>query len=511
MCLSTLFVNPLDVGMTKNKTKKQIKAGKAVKNFTKELVKEDDNFTVMDTPSCSKMNSSIVSSVYLFSLTFIILALSVIIGFVSYIQTYNFADKSAERFSFKTGDSEHHISSQEGVVLQENEDEVFPSESVLIDELPNSQILSEKLETSSKSMPKKFMEHRKLLKSYRFDYEKAMSAREEAMKKYSFPYSVDGVDKRSNLSLEEFYDVYDGKWPVIITDVIPTWPAANWSAKTLKAKYGEARVAMMTYNILNQSDYGKDREGYSVPLGIFLDHINVSSHRSWTYLQDEVFLAQYPELRAQVLETIYTREDFFNLFPKEIRPWDCLLLWGTSYSRSTLHIDPYNWTGTNAVFSGQKRWKLLLPGQDGLLSVHQDATCGFPLECQKYNSKYDTYVETDQMKRKLKKLKYLEVDQMPGEMLFIPTGWFHQAFNVVPTLAVSGELMNRNNYLAVLEEIFQIGNLPRSVLPHDVENLSPQELVKFVMSKMPQKILDHGAEWTRNIIENLYNPSRQNQ
>lgn len=41
-------------------------------------------------------------------------------------------------------------------------------------------------------------------------------------------------------------------------------------------------------------------------------------------------------------------------------------------------------------------------------------------------SKYDTYVQTDQMKRKLKKLKYLEVDQMPGEMLFLPTGWFHQ-------------------------------------------------------------------------------------
>ena len=55
---------------------------------------------------------------------------------------------------------------------------------------------------------------------------------------------------------------------------------------------------------------------------------------------------------------IYTAEDFFQLFPEEIRPWDCMLLWGTAHSRSLLHIDPYNWTGTNAVLWGTKKWKV---------------------------------------------------------------------------------------------------------------------------------------------------------
>ena len=54
----------------------------------------------------------------------------------------------------------------------------------------------------------------------------------------------------------------------------------------------------------------------------------------------------------------YLDEDYFKLFPPEVRPWDAMLLWGTKYSRSSLHIDPYNWTGTNAVFSGRKRWKV---------------------------------------------------------------------------------------------------------------------------------------------------------
>ena len=55
---------------------------------------------------------------------------------------------------------------------------------------------------------------------------------------------------------------------------------------------------------------------------------------------------------------IYTKDDLFHLFPAEVRPWDAMLLWGTTYSRSTLHVDPYNWTGTVAVIRGRKRWKV---------------------------------------------------------------------------------------------------------------------------------------------------------
>lgn len=32
------------------------------------------------------------------------------------------------------------------------------------------------------------------------------------MKKYNYSYDVWGIDRRNNLSLEEYYDVYDGKW-----------------------------------------------------------------------------------------------------------------------------------------------------------------------------------------------------------------------------------------------------------------------------------------------------------
>ena len=51
-----------------------------------------------------------------------------------------------------------------------------------------------------------------LKKPYTVDLQKLLREREENMKKYNFNYNRFGVDKRSNLSLQEYFDVYDGKW-----------------------------------------------------------------------------------------------------------------------------------------------------------------------------------------------------------------------------------------------------------------------------------------------------------
>lgn len=51
-------------------------------------------------------------------------------------------------------------------------------------------------------------------------------------------------------------------------------------------------------------------------------------------------------------------ENFFSLFPEDIQPWDSMMLWGTKFSRSTLHMDPYNWTAISAVIWGRKEWKV---------------------------------------------------------------------------------------------------------------------------------------------------------
>nr|KAG5688492.1 hypothetical protein BaRGS_007136 [Batillaria attramentaria] len=73
--------------------------------------------------------------------------------------------------------------------------------------------------------------------------------------------------------------------------------------------------------------------------------------------------------------------------------------------------------------------------------------------------------------------KYIEVEQKAGELLIIPTGWYHQAYNTEETLAISGQVMNRNNYRFVLEEILKAGNLRRKQLPEGFHNLLPPDQV----------------------------------
>ena len=51
-----------------------------------------------------------------------------------------------------------------------------------------------------------------LFETFAVDYEQVQEIRLHNMQKYSFNYSIHGIDRRANLSLQEYRDVYDGKW-----------------------------------------------------------------------------------------------------------------------------------------------------------------------------------------------------------------------------------------------------------------------------------------------------------
>ncbi|XP_076452015.1 uncharacterized protein LOC143287696 [Babylonia areolata] len=338
---------------------------------------------------------------------------------------------------------------------------------------------------------------------YTLNFEEALEERKILAEEYGYTLSDLKVERRSELSLEEFWDLYDAKWPVLVTDVVPQWPAyKKWTKEYLNKTYGFERVVMKA--VMGTMH---NAEGLSLPLFIFVNHAQESNPNYWTYLVDELFITTRPELLKHVPDTEYTQEDFFQQFPKEVRPWHCMLLWGTAHSRSELHIDPYNWTGTNAVLWGTKKWKLFPPGQDHLLYVYPNISCGFPLECNKYNSPVDTYASDMEAEKRTYPLfssaKYIEVTQKAGELLIIPTGWFHQAYNSEETLAVSGQFMNRNNYRFVLEEILKAGNLQRKQLPTGFHNLMPPDQVSILMSMLPKKILKNGRERTEDYLHQI--------
>ncbi|KAK2168338.1 hypothetical protein LSH36_18g11053 [Paralvinella palmiformis] len=334
------------------------------------------------------------------------------------------------------------------------------------------------------------LDHKQLLK--------IRSANIEKWRKYyqwKQDYNEEGIDRRHNLSLEEFSDIYDGKWPVIITDVVQRWPAYNWTGEFFNEHYGQEQVLMKTVDPVMI-----EAVTVSVPLYKFYKNTKKAHPNSWSYVEDELFIPMRPELRKDIGDNKYVKEDFFEIFPEDVRPWNAMLLWGTKYSRSSLHMDPYNWTATSFVIRGHKRWKLYPPGQDEYLYIMKDKRSGFPLDCYKYNSAVDAFDPDMKTYPMFDNAASIMFEQLPGEILFIPSGWFHQAYNDEETLAISSQLMNKNNYRVILEEIIKMDNIQRDKLPTNIDMMSPYRQVEILMSMLPKIILERGRIVTEDLL-----------
>ncbi|KAK3583771.1 hypothetical protein CHS0354_022808 [Potamilus streckersoni] len=188
---------------------------------------------------------------------------------------------------------------------------------------------------------------------YLFDYECALNDRQEMLELYGRTYHSGSVEKRSGLSVQEFGDLYDAKWPVIVTDVVPNWPASSWTKDFFLERYGDERILLHAVE-------GRlvDGVGHIRTFREFFRYLQRGgSQRAWIYMEDEIFSQAHPEIKKDIEPNPYMEENFFKFFPDGIRPWDCMILWGSPFSRSTLHMDPYNWTAISGVIYGKKHWK----------------------------------------------------------------------------------------------------------------------------------------------------------
>ncbi|XP_055951203.1 2-oxoglutarate and iron-dependent oxygenase JMJD4-like isoform X2 [Argiope bruennichi] len=111
----------------------------------------------------------------------------------------------------------------------------------------------------------------------------------------------------------------------------------------------------------------------------------------------------------------------------------CLYLKDWHFQRTPLHADVYGSYSWSANICGRKRWLLFPPGQE---------------ECLKDDKKQLPYFLTDSDLLKLS-VVYLDVIQEPEEIIFVPSGWYHQVINMEDTISINHNWFNSCNILYI--------------------------------------------------------------
>jgi hypothetical protein len=165
------------------------------------------------------------------------------------------------------------------------------------------------------------------------------------------------IDKRENLTLEEFINEYESKnKPVIIRGLLDSWPAKDeWTRRNLCLCFGNRLI----------KTNGTDSQGraFRMTFEKYFEYCRTTHDDKPIYLFDnKIFDAErIPELAKHYQVPKFFQEDLFELMNLKDRPDFKWMLVGPPRSGSPFHQDPHRTSAWNALLSGRKRWALYPP------------------------------------------------------------------------------------------------------------------------------------------------------
>jgi len=255
------------------------------------------------------------------------------------------------------------------------------------------------------------------------------------------------IDRRSakELTLQQFIEEYDCKHkPVIITDAIDHWPArTEWTVEKLLQRFEHHKFKT------DEVDYFGKAKLYMV-LSDYIAYAKQQHDEDPIYLFDDKFGER--EEAKKLLEDyeipIYFKEDYFESLAEERPPYRWFVI-GPQRSGSPFHIDPYRTSAWNALLVGRKRWALYPydehpPGVD----IDYDSDGNFDSDSPEPVKWFvDTYPHIPEDK------KPIECILEAGEIMYVPSGWWHQVLNLTDTICVTQNFCNAQNFEIVCAEL----------------------------------------------------------
>ena len=265
---------------------------------------------------------------------------------------------------------------------------------------------------------------------------------------------VDGVTEdlpRVNvrtISADEFRQRYEApRVPCILTHAMDSWPCFTqgsehkWTWEGLRSRFGHHKFKV-----------GSDDDGYAVRLRFchFCDYVEdtaghgAAADDSPLYVFDGTFAERdgSAALLRDYTPPAFFADDLFALVGETRRPPYRWVVFGPQRSGSALHIDPLATSAWNALCCGRKRWVLIPP------CVPRAAVKPKNIPDPSEAVSWFTHVLPQCLAPDWPHGRVLQCIQQPGEIMFVPAGWWHAVLNLDHTLAVTQNVTTPANFQA---------------------------------------------------------------
>lgn len=238
---------------------------------------------------------------------------------------------------------------------------------------------------------------------------------------------VDKIDGFQNFKM-------DTDFPLIIKGGIQSWPALRkWKPEFFETVHGDKVVNVSQYKT-NPNEKARDKKKLTVS-GFFKNLRDCEFQDD--YIAGWHFLKNAPDLMNDISIPDPFKENILDRINKEIINYDSISLFiGHSKVETPLHTDSFGvcvWLG---AVQGKKIIRLVPP-----LSLEHV-----------YNG-LDVFDESNVKNLTLKSIPVLEAVIEPGDVLFIPSGFWHQVRNEGFTVAISSNFVSVNNFLVFEQQL----------------------------------------------------------
>ena len=244
----------------------------------------------------------------------------------------------------------------------------------------------------------------------------------------NIPYE-NAITRIPNLSHEAF-SAKHAKTPFILTNPVKEWPIyPDWSMSYLRQRYG---------------DISFRAEAVDWPLNVYMDYMESNADESLLYLFDRSFVTKMDlqDEDYQVPECF--GEDLFNVLGAQ-RPDHRWLIIGPERSGSTFHKDPNATSAWNAVLRGSKYW-IMFPCSKpppGVFVSEDQSEVTSPLSIAEWLIGF--HAEAREMEG------CVEGICGEGEVLHVPSGWWHLVVNLEPSVAITQNFVPKQHLGKVVD------------------------------------------------------------